>query len=145
MTIQPDNPHPVESTGITEGAGIPADPRDFDLMAPVAFPPGAESAGPWELTDAGRPFRITNTGVIQFADGSVEADDGPELGTAAFLGALATAAHHVQLALEDAGTDAFTVMPADIGITVGIDLTCAVSHLRTASRLLAHAAEGVAS
>lgn len=62
--------------------------------------------------------------------------------TAAFLGALANAAQHVNYALEDAGEDAFAVMPADIGITVGIDLANAVSHLRTAQRLIAHVAEG---
>nr|CRL76279.1 hypothetical protein CPGR_01610 [Mycolicibacter nonchromogenicus] len=32
-------------------------------------------------------------------------------------------------------------MPADIGISVGLDLTAAKSHLITAQRLLAHAAD----
>lgn len=70
-------------------------------------------------------------------------DDDPTPSSAAFLGALAEAAQHVQLAIEDAGEDAFEVMPADIDITIGMDLAAAVSHLRTAQSLIAAAAEAV--
>lgn len=36
MTLQPDNQHPVESTGITEGAGIPG--PDLDKLITATIP-----------------------------------------------------------------------------------------------------------
>lgn len=56
---------------------------------------------------------------------------------------LADAAQHARMAGEDL-EDAFEVMPADIAIGVGIDLVGALAHVRTAQRLIAHAADAQA-
>lgn len=69
-------------------------------------------------------------------------DDDPVPSAAVFRFALDEAARHIRYALEDVG-DAFTVMPANTQIGCGIDMVTAVGYLRTAQRLIAHAAEGV--
>lgn len=61
-------------------------------------------------------------------------------GSYSFGLALGEAAQHTRYAVEDI-EGAFEAMPADIGISVGLDLTAAKSHLITARRLLAHAAD----
>lgn len=64
-------------------------------------------------------------------------------GSYSFGLALGEAAQHTRYAVEDI-EGAFEAMPADIGISVGLDLTAAKSHLITAQRLLAHAADTLA-
>lgn len=90
--------HPVDSTGITEGTGIP----DTDLDRLIA------------ATDCGRPNQ--------------------------FEALLSSAALQSRQAAEDID-DALGAMPDDTSISVGLDLTNAQAHLRTAERLLAHAAD----
>jgi hypothetical protein len=57
-----------------QGVTASVSSRDCDLMAPVPLPPGADSAGPWQLDDAGRPHRTTNSGLVQYANGSGDGD-----------------------------------------------------------------------
>lgn len=108
MTVHPDYQHPVDSTGITMGAGIP---------------------------DAGLDRLIAAT--------IPAIDDDPTPSADNFIAALAEADQHTKCVVEDI-EDAFEVMPADIGIGVGLDLVNAVSHIRTAQRLITHAADALA-
>lgn len=56
---------------------------------------------------------------------------------------LADAAQHARMAGEDID-DAFEAMDANVEIAVGLDLVCAQAHVRTAQRLIAHAADAQA-
>ncbi|MGV0624460.1 hypothetical protein [Mycolicibacter minnesotensis] len=70
-------------------------------------------------------------------------DDDSTPSITSFLGVLAGAAQQAKNVVEGI-EDAFEVMPADIGIGVGIDLVNAQAHIRTAGRLIAHAADSLA-
>lgn len=78
---QARNAYPVDSTGVTMGAGIPAadldalidkthQTGDYSLLAPVPIPDGL-TAGPWRLDD-GRPIRTLSDGTTQWIDGSIQ-------------------------------------------------------------------------
>ena len=125
MTLQPDDQHHVTARQ-SESSGLWMPACTCGWSAPPSLTVAeAEAAGTAHYSN-------------------VAVDDDPTPSAAAFLGALGEAAQHVKYALEDAGEDAFSVMPAETGISVGIDLANAVSHLHTAQRLIAAAAEGVA-
>ena len=51
---------------------------DCNLLADVALPAGATSAGRWQLDADGRPYRIADTGEVQLVDGSIKSSTDTE-------------------------------------------------------------------
>lgn len=96
------NPNPVDSAGITQGAGVPD--QDLDRLIAATIP----------------------------------VDDNDNFGLV-----LADVAQHARMAGEDI-EDALEALPGEAPISLGLDLVNAQAHIRTALRLIAHAADALA-